>query len=357
MNIEELVKEVNLPGKDNGEFFTDKRRRDKIEEILSKNLKLQLLHKDDYLLMYTTGIKQEGDIILISCHIDHVFRENELIIKIDGEKVEGTLDNSVGIATLLYSLQEYDFPENVIISFTGGEEDDENFWGAENKIDFLQEEREDLYDRLAFVLTIDVTSENTDKDVSIENLNIEEEDFENTIIRFNSVTHLKNTISNILKDMNFGIIIDGDPDESHCYAEWDLNTASLCIPCDCPDGDLHTSRCKTTLNKMKNSALAIWKIANNIFSQKNGNKININYSKSKFASIINCEFDSIILNAVFAKTLFGVLICEIDIEVHRISKEEKENIINKLIKAEKKINQSKNLCIYKIDLGIPEKKL
>ena len=169
---------------------------------------------------------------------------------------------------MLYSLQEYEYPENVIISFTGGEES-ENFYGAEKTIEFLQEEKEDLYDRLGFVLTIDVTSDNKDKDVSIENLNIEKENFENTQIRFKSIKQLENKISRILSDINYGIICKGEPDESHCYAEWDLNTASLCIPC---EGDLHSSNCRTKLSKIKQAAYAIWKIVNNILKIENGER-------------------------------------------------------------------------------------
>ena len=80
-SMEDLIKFSNLPGKDNGRIFIDSRRRDKIIDILSDNPKVDLLHIYDYHLIYTTDIASEGDILLISCHIDHVFDENELVVK------------------------------------------------------------------------------------------------------------------------------------------------------------------------------------------------------------------------------------------------------------------------------------
>ena len=254
--IQEFLALANLPGEDDGTRFTDPRRRNKIIEVMSQIQGVQLLHKDDYLLLYSTGIAASGDIILVSCHIDHVFKEKELFLKMDGENISGTLDNSGGIAALLYSLQEGGLPENVIISLTGGEES--GYRGAEATCEFLENEKESLYDRLGLVVTIDMTPDNTEKELSLENLNIEEGDFESTGVRFNSVQDLKERVTRLLDGFKFGVIEDAEPDESHCYAERDLNTVSLCLPCVCADGDPHsTAGCSTKLHKIEMLAKAI----------------------------------------------------------------------------------------------------
>lgn len=262
----EILKSVNVSSEDNGNCFIDETRRKNIIGILESNPKVSLLYKDSYVLLYTTGIENKGDIILISCHIDIVFKEDELFLDVNGNNIKGTLDNSATVAAILYSLQEYDFPKNVIISFTGGEEKD--FVGAEATRDCLENNFEDLYDRLGMVLTLDISPDNVDKDISVENLNIEGQDFENTNIRFNSIKELKDKIKKILADtgLSYGIIEKGEPDESHFYAEWDLNTVSLCLPCECEDEDPHSlDGCVTTVSKLKKYSEALNIICKNIF--------------------------------------------------------------------------------------------
>jgi hypothetical protein len=262
-----LIQESNKPGQDNGRCFVDPTRRDSIITILRNNPRIELLHKDSYLLMYHTGIAATGDVALISCHIDHPYRQADLFVQEADGSISGTLDNSAGIGALLYSLQEYEYGENVIITFTGGEE--EGFLGAERTRDFLEENMEELYDRLGLVLTVDVTEENPDKDVSIENLNVEEDDYENTMVRFKNTNDLRSTIQTALQGMSFGVVDEGEPDEGHYYAEYDLNAVSVCLPCVCDADGLHSPRgCTTKTNKVESLAQAIHKLTQIVCAKK-----------------------------------------------------------------------------------------
>ncbi|MEN3014265.1 MAG: M28 family peptidase [Endomicrobiia bacterium] len=269
-SLVELLKMVNVSGKDDGRKFLDPTRRNVIIDICKENEQLELLYKDDYVLLFTTGITSSGDILLISCHIDHVFRPGELCIRQEGEWVIGTLDNSACIACLLYALQEYKFPRNVIISFTGGEENKRGCLGAKTTRDCLEDKFDEIYSRLGIILNLDITPYNFDKDVSLENLSIEKENFENAIIRFSSVKEFKNKLLTIMEKNNLtaGVIVNSEPDESRYYKRWDFNTVSLCLTCKCPRKNCHSRECKTTLDKMEKFAKAIKAIADEIFKQE-----------------------------------------------------------------------------------------
>lgn len=252
ISVNEILNNVNL--------FDENDRKRIIKNYLKDVNQLELFFEDDELLIYSTHIYNHGDIILFSCHIDHVFKKGELKISMDNNKIKGTLDNSASIAALIYSLFKYKFPPNVLFTFTIGEEYDE-FYGADETMALL-EDNDYIFPRIGLVVTLDITLYNYDCDISIENLYNEKSNFEEVQIKFKNVEELKNKIIEIFNKYSIkaGYKIDSDPDESFLYKENDLNTVSLCLPCFSKKNDYHDINCETYLDKFKKMAEAIYRI-------------------------------------------------------------------------------------------------
>ncbi len=234
MDILKILKEVNVHSLDDGEKFLCTERRDRIIGLL-KSSSWKKIVDDGFLLLYANfsfEAKQNlKNYVLVSCHIDTVFDENDYFVEEIGEgEIKGTLDNSASIAILLKSMLDNSFKKGVLVSFTGDEE--RGMAGVKKTMIFLKNNLREIFDSLTTVITLDITLDNYDKSVSIENLffnrkisNLpqirDRKDFENFVFEFFD----KNRI-------DFGYVPHeyAAPDESWEYDEFGINAFSICIP-------------------------------------------------------------------------------------------------------------------------------
>lgn len=225
-----LLEKINCPSADNGEYFTDPMRRNAILDLLCdsnykliKHSGLSLIYQArDYSLMPT---------VLISCHIDSLYSHHHFQSLSDLELL-GTFDNSI-LNTLLVDLMlKNSLPANVMIAFTGNEEEDS--LGADETIDFLMEKHEPIWQRLEMVIVLDITSEGYDSHAfTLENYFIEKQPLPDNCLHFNAKSDLKQYLRELLHNYSNLFFINSDEagaDESWDYHEYDLNCFSLCLP-------------------------------------------------------------------------------------------------------------------------------
>lgn len=105
------------------------------------------------------------------------------------------------------------FPSQVLVSFTGDEEND--CAGVDQTIDFLQ--KENLFENLEIVIALDLTEEYFGLNhFTIENYFIEKE-HGHTLLHFKGKRDLRNYLSTILESPKF--VENAEPDESWQYEE------------------------------------------------------------------------------------------------------------------------------------------
>lgn len=176
----------------------------------------------DYSLMPT---------VLISCHIDSLYKRHHFQAFNDTELL-GTFDNSILNTLLVYLMLKERLPANIIIAFTGNEEEDSQ--GAIETIEFLMEKHPPVWQRLEMVIVLDVTSEGYDSHAfTLENYFIEKQPLANSCLHFNAKKDLKQYLRRLLKTYSNLLFIKSDKagaDESWDYHEYDLNCFSFCLP-------------------------------------------------------------------------------------------------------------------------------
>lgn len=221
MELNQIIKRVTVDCKDNGRFFTDESRIHAIQDILS-NTDYELLHNGRLCYIYGKSTIRNQPVILISSHIDCVF--NHLFCKHLQEQHiwEGTFDNSITNACVLYDMLHGKFESNVVIAFTGDEEEDSG--GVYEVIRVLHSWNVNV----SLAIVLDVTEEGWKQQhhFTVEN------DLGVDIL----TGHLIVETLEKYKE-HYGFIHDSEPDESYDYDEEDVPCFSLCIPC-C--GDMHS---------------------------------------------------------------------------------------------------------------------
>lgn len=164
--LEEITKKV---ARDNGEHFTDTTRLDYIKTKLGES---------DYEILCETPLsviykKKKVDlpekIVLISSHVDCKKHDNddddEGISNPDFKitkkgNYKGTFDNAATNAAVVISMLENRFSKNVVISFTGDEEESSN--GAKQVIEYLEKIRKKVI-AISLDVTFDLKSESDDE--------------------------------------------------------------------------------------------------------------------------------------------------------------------------------------------------
>lgn len=226
----EILKLVNCPSMDNGEYFIDSTRVNAIKKLLLNSN--YTLKKDNGLsFIYVNKQYTFKPTILISCHIDSIYTQYHFDY-FNKSEIIGTLDNSICNAMLLEMMMKDSLPPNVIISFTGNEEDESI--GAKETIDYLINQQINIWNKLELVITLDVTSEGyEEQNFTIENYFIEEDYINESILRFNSKKDFKNYLKEKLYAYEKVLFVKDSmagPDESWEYDEFDLNCISFCLP-------------------------------------------------------------------------------------------------------------------------------
>lgn len=138
MEFLEILEEIMVPSHDNGVVFTNTERIEKIGALLGRS-KYRRANRSGLFYLYSARpLTEIQKPVLISTHIDCVmtaFFTKEL----EEGLILGTYDNCITNAAIVYLMLRGELPDNVIVAFTGDEEDDSN--GAKQVVAYLSGEK------------------------------------------------------------------------------------------------------------------------------------------------------------------------------------------------------------------------
>jgi len=226
----EILNSVNSSSIDNGAQFIDPTRKQAIIQLLADS-NYNLIKQDGLSIIYKHKHAAIKPAILISCHIDSLYTAH-FHRKYNDAEILGTFDNSICNALLVDMMSRDLLPSNVIIAFTGNEEHE--CLGVNDTIHFLMEHDSHIWDHLALVITLDITSDGYEMhNFTVENYFIEEEPLNQSGLHFESEKQFKNYLKQKLNSYKEVLFINSQqagPDESWEYDEYDLNCFSFCLP-------------------------------------------------------------------------------------------------------------------------------
>ena len=215
----DILKAVTVDCKDNGECFTVTDRVAVVESLLENTDYKPVARKPLALLYAKRGLGEGDRVLLISSHIDCVY--NSCFCNDDGDSLRGTFDNSFTNAAVLWNMLQNNFPDNVVVAFTGNEESDSQ--GAVQTVVALGQ----MGCEVAAALVLDVTNEGWESGAlfTIENdLGID------ILTGYNIISSLEQYGG------RFAFKHNALPDESWDYADYGIPSLTLCVPV---GGELH----------------------------------------------------------------------------------------------------------------------
>jgi hypothetical protein len=220
-----ILDSVNVPSRDDGtRFLVD----DRIRGIRSQLIESRYVELKGQGLSYVYA-REDFDVnrgyVLISCHADSVYRIY-FHWKFSPDELIGTFDNAICIAILIHLMKTEQLPANVVVAFTGDEEDEAR--GADETMDDLTD---DLFPDTnpEMVIVLDVTSEGyRTHSYTAENL-FAGVDVPNVELQFDDIHEFIGYVQRIFGQETL-IIPEADPDESWEYDEWNVNCLALCLP-------------------------------------------------------------------------------------------------------------------------------
>ncbi len=146
--LEETTKRVT---RDNMEHFTDTSRLDYIREQLRESDYEVLCETPLSVIYKKKNVVLPEKIVLISSHVDCVDEIKKPNFKITKKgNYKGTFDNAATNAAVLIAMLEQRLEDNVLVSFTGDEEDDSD--GAKQVMKYLENLKKKV-----IAVTLDVT--------------------------------------------------------------------------------------------------------------------------------------------------------------------------------------------------------
>lgn len=225
--VRPILERIAVRGEDDGEMFTNTARVDAIAECLKESC-WKLYHDGDLAKIYVQrDFDLEKPVVVVSSHVDMV--AERCYAKCDDELWKGSFDNLITNAVIVACMKENAFNGNVIVAFTGDEEAEDGFGGADEVAETLSEQGISV----EYIVVTDVTGEgwNYRKAFTIENVLPEDEELRQQRM----VESLQEAVAEI--DNNPCVIVDGDPDEAWEYDEYELPCCSVCLPC---KGDMHS---------------------------------------------------------------------------------------------------------------------
>ncbi|MCX7878437.1 MAG: hypothetical protein N2510_07340 [Ignavibacteria bacterium] len=218
--IKEILKVINCSCKNNG-IFSEQEKVLKIKDTLAGQY--LLINQGNQFLLYShKDFDQTEPFILVSSHIDEEYPEY-FLSDFNKKQIIGTFDNSICNAVLIYLIKSGKLPPNVLITFTGREEEDSE--GARETMNYIKS-IDNLRNNLGLVIVMDVTVDKYYKyPYTIENYFIK-----NGL--FKSRKEFKKYCRRILDDEKIKFVNDdkAEIDESWEYDEHDLNCFSFCLP-------------------------------------------------------------------------------------------------------------------------------
>ncbi len=231
MKFFEILEEIMLPSHDNGEVFTNTQRIEKIDALL-KNSKYRQVNCSGLFYLYAAKpLSEIHDPILVSTHIDCVM--TEFFTKEKGEDlILGTYDNCITNAAIVSLMLRGNLPDDVLIAFTGDEEDDSN--GATQLVEFLSGRKQIP----AVTIVLDVTDMGWGNNApfTVENNFWEDNLGRNIICLAESRSHSWKFVPSDVDDIptyvgrQYVIYEEAGADESWEYDEYDWDCFSLCLP-------------------------------------------------------------------------------------------------------------------------------
>ncbi|MCM1364499.1 MAG: hypothetical protein NC122_01100 [Faecalibacterium sp.] len=241
MNSIEILKELSVINKDDGNRFKCANRLDRVAQLLW-NSKYKRINADGLFHLYSEKPIQElsDKLWIVSCHVDCASSMTKCFTEeIDEEMLRGTFDNQITCAAIVYLMLESVFPPDVVIAFTGDEE--ENSRGAADLIQFLNR-----YNKQFSVVVLDVTDMGWTQNAcfTVEN-NFWSDKIGKAVIdavikkgaEWIFVPSDVDDIPMYIPNKNV-ILEEAEPDESWEYDENDIECFSLCLPV---NGDMHSN--------------------------------------------------------------------------------------------------------------------
>ena len=220
MDLKTIINQVTVDCKDDGRRFTVTDRIRVIEDLL-KDTDYKLLHKGNLCYIYGKKPVKDQSVILISSHIDCVYGKLFCQELEGGQMLRGTFDNSLTNACVLYDMIQGNLDENIVVAFTGDEEEDSG--GVKEVARIFR----NWHANIALAVVLDITEEgwNEQRHFTVEN-----------DLGINIMTGYR--IVELLEKYHdrYGFAHDSEPDESCDYDEEDIPCFSLCIP---SLGDMH----------------------------------------------------------------------------------------------------------------------
>lgn len=218
----EILTAINLSCESNEYRFFETEKLDAIKALLA-NSSYQLTENPIFLLYKHVNFNHTKPMILISCHIDSVC-EAHFNRELNANEWVGSFDNSAcNAATLLLMLENALNPQ-VVISFTGDEEESGN--GAIQTARYFRSTPQAGF--LDLVLTLDVTNLRYGHPLTIENLFVPE-DLTQHQLKFKKPKFVK-YLKTILTNTEFPSRNESWDDESLDYKKENLYCISVSLP-------------------------------------------------------------------------------------------------------------------------------
>lgn len=145
---------INVPCRDDGERFTDLSRLEAVSAEL-QDTRYRLIAREPLFHLYGRKplAELEDRLVVISTHADCVAEITRFFTRREPEGLlRGTFDNALTNFTAVELMRRGNLPDNVVVAFTGNEEDDA--LGATDLSRFMEKAGKEL-----FVLVLDVTDQ------------------------------------------------------------------------------------------------------------------------------------------------------------------------------------------------------
>ena len=235
-----ILKKISVLNRDNGFRFTDTRRLEAIASLL-KESDYKRIEAEGLFHMYSRKPLAEINepVVLVSSHVDCEYHITECFATFEDENnLRGTFDNSITNAAIVYLMLQGNLPDNVLVAFTGDEEEDSR--GALDVSRFIKKNKKDIIN----IFVLDVTEEGWENgaDFTVEN-DFWDEDIGEKIIKIALGTGYDwNFIPAEVDDIpdyvpwERVIRVEAYEDESWDYDEEDIPCFSFCLP---TKGEMH----------------------------------------------------------------------------------------------------------------------
>ena len=236
-----VLEKVTVLNRDNSYIFTNTERLDAIASLLCGSA-YKRIETDGLFHLYSRKPVSEIDepVVIVSSHVDcerHITKC--FAAKKEDNILLGTFDNAITNAAIVYLMLLGSLPENVLVAFTGDEE--ENSRGAKDICRFIQKNDLDILN----IFVLDVTEEGwkTEADFTVENDFWDEEFGEKVIELANQTGYPWNYVPGEPDDIpeyipkERIIHVEAYEDESWEYDEADISCFSFCLP---SKGNMHS---------------------------------------------------------------------------------------------------------------------